>query len=385
MRETEAVYVSPRRSVDFGEARSSGQALKVDSLLWLIPLILSGIGLLMVTSTTSPLSFEISGTPFIMGARQLKWLGLGVSVMLFSYCVPVKVWFKTSGVFWLLSLVATIATLIPGIGTAVGGAQRWIRIAGISIQPSEILTLSVVIIVAKLSVRNEMNPERCFSRIMFLLFVSAIPLMAQPDLGSTILIVMICMGMYVERFGWRLPIFTGMCGSVLLAFVIIFEPYRMRRIMAFLNPWLDPLDTGFQTIQGLIAFANGGTWGAGLGHGFQKLQYLPAAYTDFIYAALGEEMGLIGTLGILALCLMWIWRCRLLYNRVDEGFETSLVWGVTLTIAVPFFINVAGVTKLMPLTGMPLPFISYGGSALVMMWMRVGLLLRMHKEFAESS
>jgi cell division protein FtsW len=385
MRGSGAVYYSSDRVEELGRSMEQGTPLKVDAILWLIPLVLSGIGILMVTSTTSPLSFEISGTPFIMGVRQLKWLGLGIGVMLFTYCVPVKVWFKLSGVFWLVSLLATAAALLPGIGASVGGAQRWIRIAGISVQPSEILTLSVVVIVAKLSVKNEWNPERCFSQILFLLIVSGIPLMAQPDLGTTILIMIICMGMFVERFGWKLPLFTGICGSALISLFILFEPYRMRRVRAFLDPWLDPLDSGFQTIQGLIAFANGGTWGSGLGHGFQKLQYLPAAYTDFIYAALGEEMGLIGTLGVLALCLMWVWRCRVLYNCVPEGFETSLVWGLTLTIVVPFFINIAGVTNLMPLTGMPLPFISYGGSALVMMWMRVGLLLRMHREYAVAS
>jgi cell division protein FtsW len=215
------------------------------------------------------------------------------------------------------------------------------------------------------------------------MIVSILPLIAQPDLGSSILILMICMGMYVERFGWKLPLVSGICGSFLIVLLILLEPYRMRRLKAFMNPWLDPLDTGFQTIQGLIAFANGGSWGSGLGHGLQKLQYLPAAYTDFIYAAMGEELGLIGTLGILSLCVVWLVRCRILYNRVREGFETSMVWGITLTIMIPFFINIAGVTNLLPLTGMPLPFISYGGSALVMMWMRVGLLLRIHKENSE--
>jgi cell division protein FtsW len=192
------------------------------------------------------------------------------------------------------------------------------------------------------------------------------------------------MGMYVERFGWKLPLMSGLFGSALLSFFIVSSSYRWRRFQAFLDPWLDPLDSGFQTIQGLIAFSNGSGWGSGLGHGFQKLNYLPAAYTDYIYAALGEELGLIGTMGVLALCLMWAVRCRILYNRVPEGFPTSLVWGITLTIVLPFFINIAGVTKLMPLTGMPLPFLSYGGSALIMMWVRVGVVLRIHKEFREA-
>ena len=359
--------------------------LKVDPMLWLVPLMLSGIGLLMVTSTTSPASFQLSGTPFTMGIRQLKWLTLGLTSMFVTYCIPIRFWYRTGGLLWLFSLLLVSLVAVPGIGYSVGGAQRWLRIAGISVQPSEILILSIVFVAGRFAVRNELNPAKCFSQLIALIVLSSIPLLLQPDLGSTILVLLICMGMYVERFGWRLPLLTGSVGAVLLSFVILFEPYRMRRVRAFLNPWLDPLDTGFQTIQGLIAFANGGAWGSGLGHGFQKLQYLPAAYTDFIYAALGEELGLMGTLGVLFFCIVWVARCRSLYNRAPEGFETALVWGITLTIVLPFFINIAGVTNLMPLTGMPLPFISYGGSALVMMWMRVGVLLRIHRETLEAS
>ena len=362
---------------------ASGRAGKVDPTLWLIPLVLSGIGILMVTSTTSPSSFDASGTPFTMGIKQLQWLGLGGLAMFVTYCVPVKAWYKMSGPLWALSMILLVATLVPGVGSMVGGARRWIRVAGVSVQPSEILTLALIMVVAKLTVRNEMNPQKCFWLLLLIMSVSGAPLLKQHDLGSTILIYAICMGMYVERFGWKMQLVAGVFGAALFAVFIMSKPYRMRRVYAFLNPWLDPLDAGFQTIQGLIAFANGGKWGTGLGHGFQKLQYLPAASTDFIYAALGEELGLIGTLGVLSLFLLWLARCRELYNRVPEGYETALVWGVTLTIAIPLFINVAGVTNAMPLTGMPLPFVSYGGSSLIMMWMRVGLLLRIHKELAE--
>lgn len=356
------------------------KSIAMDPLLWLIPLVMSGIGILMVTSTTSPVSFEISGTPFTMGIRQLQWLGIGLATMLLSYLMPLRFWFRTSGFLWLISLFLIFLTLIPGIGMEVGGASRWIRLAGISIQPAEIMTFAFVIFIAKICVRNEMNGPTCFRKIVCVLMFSVTMLMLQPDLGSTILLLLICMGMYVERFGWRLPIGFGALGAAVLALFILIEPYRMRRLSAFINPWGDPLDKGFQTIQGLIAFANGGTWGSGLGHGFQKLQYLPAAYTDFIYAALGEELGLWGTLGVLLLCFMWTLRARALYNFAPEGYKTSLVWGLTLTIILPFFINIAGVTNLIPLTGMPLPFLSYGGSALVMMWMRIGVLLRLHKE-----
>lgn len=154
----------------------------------------------------------------------------------------------------------------------------------------------------------------------------------------------------------------------------------MRRILALVDPWSDPLNTGFQVIQGLIAFANGNLWGLGVGHGLQKLQYLPAAHTDFIFAAIGEELGLFGTLFVLFLFFLWIWRAWSVYILFPRGFERSLLWGMVLSIVLPLLINVGGVTKVIPLTGIPLPFVSYGGSALVMAWMRTGIILRLARE-----
>jgi cell division protein FtsW len=234
----------------------------------------------------------------------------------------------------------------------------------------------------KLFEKHSEDSLRCFKVVLALIAITAFPLLNQPDLGSVILLTLICMGMFVERFGWKLPLATGAIGVLLLFLLIWLEPYRMRRLNAFLDPHTDPLNAGFQTIQGLIAFANGGIWGSGLGYGFQKLQYLPAAYTDFIYAALGEELGLLGTLGVLALMTMWMMRCYFLYKHAG-AYATSLVWGISLTIMVPFFINVGGVTNLIPLTGMPLPFMSYGGSSLVMSWVRIGILLRVQRDIAK--
>jgi cell division protein FtsW len=276
-------------------------------------------------------------------------------------------------------MILLLATVIPGLKNEAGGASRWLRIAGVSVQPSEIMVMAVVMESGKIFEKHRLDPQKAFATVIILLLASGIPMLFQPDLGSTIFLLLLCMGMYVERFGWKLPLLAGLIGGALILILIMIKPYRMRRINAFRDPYADPLDTGFQTIQGLIAFANGGAWGSGLGHGFQKLQYLPAAYTDFIYAALGEEIGLLGTLGVIALCILWLTRCRSLYNRAQDGYDTSVTWGMTLTVMVPFFINIAGVTNMMPLTGMPLPFISYGGSALVMAWIRIGVLMRLQK------
>lgn len=357
---------------------------RANPFIWVIPLVLSGIGVLMITSTTSPNSFVLTGTPFQTGLRQLKWLAIAVCGMFFVYSVPVRIWKRFSAPLLFLMWLLAWLPLVPGIGDNVGGASRWIRLPGlgVSLQPGELLALALALHVAKLlACDSGRDTMKSFAKIVFLVFLASAPLLLQPDLGTTILIFTVVMGMYVERLGWSYPLVAGgLLGGIVFPALILFEPYRLRRVFAFLNPWDDPLDKGFQAIQGLIAFANGGAWGAGLGHGFQKLNYLPAAYTDFIYAAIGEELGFAGTACVLALFAFWLWQTRATYFRMHDDFKASLTWGISLTILLPLVINVAGVTKMIPLTGMALPFISYGGTSLVTMWARVGLILRLEKD-----
>jgi cell division protein FtsW len=167
--------------------------------------------------------------------------------------------------------------------------------------------------------------------------------------------------------------------------MIYMEPYRIRRLLAFLDPWEDPLDTGFQIIQGLVAFSNGGILGVGVGKGLQKLNYLPAAHTDYIFPAIGEEFGLLGTLLVVSLYAYWAFKCYLLYRRSDDLYISLLVWGMTVSILFPMFVNLGGVMKLMPLTGIPLPFLSSGGTALVFAWVKVGILMRIEKEMTRGT
>ncbi|MDR3165509.1 MAG: putative lipid II flippase FtsW [Synergistaceae bacterium] len=359
--------------------------IRIDAWLWLIPLILSGVGILMVTSTTSNSMYSTSAFPLTIGFRQTRFLGLGFMIMLMTFCVPVDKWRKIASAFWIFSVALTVGTLIPGFGISVNGARRWLRLGGLTFQPSELMALGVVLETAKIFEKSPSNKKKCMITILIVIGFSTLPLLRQPDFGTTVMLAAICMGMFVERFGWKYPLALGAVSLLPIAGLVYLENYRIRRLNAFIDPFADPLDAGYQIIQSLIAFANGETWGTGLGHGLQKLQYLPAGSTDFIYAMLGEEVGLLGTMGVLTLFAFWVFRCRLLYKRVPDGFETSMVWGITLTILLPFFINIAGVTKLIPLTGMPLPFISYGGSAMLVAWMRIGVLLRMHKSASEAA
>ncbi|MEG1603096.1 MAG: putative peptidoglycan glycosyltransferase FtsW [Cloacibacillus sp.] len=361
-----------------------GSRYKANPFIWAIPLILSGIGILMITSTTSPTSFLYTGTPFQMGIKQTQWLFIAMCGMCVIYSIPVRIWYRFSAPLLILMWVLAWLPLVPGIGEAIGGARRWIKLPGlgVSLQPGELLCLAVALHLAKLFARDgDRDPLKSFVKTIVIITLAVLPLLAQPDLGTTILVFTVSMGMYVERIGWRYPLIAGgVLGGVVFPLLILIEPYRMRRVAAFLDPWQDPLDKGFQAIQGLIAFSNGGVWGSGLGHGFQKLNYLPAAYTDFIYAAVGEELGLIGTLCIILLFGFWLLQTRASYFRTQDPFRASLIWGISLTVLLPLVINVAGVTKMIPLTGMPLPFISYGGTSLVTMWSRVGLMLRLEKD-----
>lgn len=356
---------------------------RVNPALWGVPLILSGMGILLIVSTTGPSSFSVHGTPYQMGLKQLQWLILGFVAMGVMYSIPLRAWYRLSAPLLITSWFLTWLPKLPVIGMSVGGARRWIHIPGVpvSIQPSELLCLALALHLAKiLSRKTDKTKLAQFGSVVILFLLCALPVMAQPDLGTTMVLFIISMGMYVERKGWILPSIGAVIGALGIFGLILIEPYRMRRITAFLNPWSDPLNKGYQAIQGLIAFANGGIWGSGLGHGFQKLNYLPAAYTDFIYAAVGEEMGLMGTAFLLIIFAFWLAQVVKVYFRCEEGYMASLTWGLALTVLFPLVINVAGVTKLLPLTGMPFPFLSYGGTSLMMMWSRVGIIMRLEKE-----
>ena len=355
---------------------------RVDPFLWLIPLILSLIGVVMIFSLTSPESISNVGLHSSLGIKQLQWLVIGLAAMLVMYLIPFILWQRISGFLWVIAVGITAITLLHGIGLEAGGAKRWINICGVRLQPLEILSLVYVLHLSKILSVTDNKRIKVFLKLSVIGTISIVPVILQPDLGGTILLFLLGMAMFVEAYGWLIPLLTGFIMLPGLFIMIFTESYRVRRYLAFIDPWKDPLDKGFQIIQGLIAFANGGILGVGIGKGLQKLNYLPAAHTDFIFAALGEEFGLAGTGFIVMLFATWSYRIFRVYRKSDSSYIKILLWGLCVSILLPFFINVAGVTKLLPLTGMPLPFVSYGGSSLVSSWMTIGLILRCSKDVA---
>ncbi|MFA0887522.1 MAG: FtsW/RodA/SpoVE family cell cycle protein [Synergistales bacterium] len=352
-----------------------------DPLLWLIPLLLSGVGVIMVSSSSSPISMARFGSPQALGVKQAVWLLIGMGSMLVAYSIPIETWRKRSGLFWLAAVGFCFLPLLPVTGVSAGGARRWVNLGLVTVQSADILFFAFTLHAGRklYESRERENPAGVFMKICILAAISVIPLLLQPDMGSTILVFILAMGLYVPLYGWAFPLVCG-GGLLALGFPYIFtHGYRLRRLKAFIDPWEEPLGSGFQAIQGLVAFSNGGIWGMGLGQGLQKLKYLPASHTDFILAAIGEELGLAGTLSVLALFGFWFYRLFFHFRRLEGTFEACLIWGLCLNVFFQLAINVGGVTKLIPLTGMPLPFLSYGGSSLVMMWVRVGLLLRLSR------
>jgi cell division protein FtsW len=339
------------------------------------------MGVIMVSSSSSTIAMARFGNPQALGMKQAVWILVGMIAMLCTYSIPVQVWKKWSGFFWLAAVGFCFLPLFPVTGVEAGGARRWVNLGLVTVQAADVLFLAFTIHASRklFESRDRENRLGALVKAGILWGISAVPLLLQPDMGSTILVFVLAMGIYIPLFGWTLPLVLG-GGLAGAGFPFIFtHGYRLRRLKAFLDPWADPLGSGFQAIQGLVAFANGGVWGMGLGQGLQKLKYLPASHTDFILAAIGEELGLAGTLTVLALFGCWFYRLFTHYSRLEGTFEACLVWGLCLNVFCQMAINVAGVTKLIPLTGMPLPFLSYGGSSIVMMWARVGLLLRLSR------
>ncbi|MBO8153101.1 putative peptidoglycan glycosyltransferase FtsW [Thermovirga sp.] len=345
-------------------------------LLWGIPLLLNTLGIIMITSVGTSFSIVRWNAPFVLAIKQIQWTIIAVLGMLTCYAIPLRLWKKYSGLLWSFALFLMYLTLLPGM-QKVYGASRWINLGFFSIQPSEVLFVFSVIHVARKMHEKNITKRWAFLRLFFIFMLSVVPFIFQPDYGGAILLFVLMMGIYVEKFGWLYPLVIG--GSMgVLGFMplLVSSPYRMARVLAFLDPWQDPRGKGFQIIQGFIAFANGGLWGVGLGQGLQKLKYLPAAHTDFIFAAIGEELGFVGTSLVLLLFVLWFVTILWFYVNIQDAFVRTLLWGIAISVALPLIVNLGGVLKLFPMTGVPMPFISYGGSSLVMMWARVGFLLR---------
>ena len=337
------------------------------------------------------------GNPYTAPLKQFQFIGLGfvLAMIMIAYCLPIdnkKIRKKSngnsffaylrqnSGKLFAFSWILLLLTLIPGIGVKVGGARRWLNLPGFRFQPLELVLFTLPVFMAdRLTDEDTISNRGKFHSFLrptlMVIMMLGMPLMLQPNLGGTILVTAISFVMHIERRGWKYPLWGVVLGFIAVAGLIWIAPYRMRRFNAFWDPWSDPTNTGFQIIQGLVAFANGSLTGVGIGKGLQEERYLPEADTDYIFPAIGEEFGLVGTMFLVILYALWTWRVYYIYKNAKDPFKKSLALGLTASVIFPMFVNVAGVTKLMPLTGIPMPFISAGGSSMLFMWIKVGVLM----------
>src|SRR5690606_10041739 len=360
---------------------------RIDWQLLNLWLLLMSIGLVMVASASIAFAAANYGDAWFFAKRHGIYLVMGLFLALFVVCVPMSVWQRYAGYLLIATFVLLVIVLIPGIGRKVNGAQRWLSAGFISIQISEIAKFAAVIFFASFFARRYQELHfglQGLLKPLGVLAVIVLLLLLQPDFGSTVVLsatvfaMMFIAGVRLWHFLLLIGLGVGALGGV-----AIFSPYRMQRLITFLDPWSDQFNTGYQLTQSLIGFGRGEWFGLGLGNSLQKLLFLPEAHTDFVFAVIAEEFGLVGAVLLLALFSWLILRILLLSRQClvsERVFPALACFGVAILFAVQVFINAGVASGLLPTKGLTLPFISYGGSSLMISCALMAFVLRAHWE-----
>jgi cell division protein FtsW len=350
---------------------------RVDGWLLAVIAALCAFGLVMVYSASEALGYQAYGNPNYFFERQILWLGLGIALMLGAARLDYHRWRNWAGKLAVVTLVLLLAVLVPHIGTQVLGARRWIVVGPLSVQPSALATLMCILALSTwLCARGPaVRSRRIVRDFGLLLFGVLLLVVLEKDLGSSIIlagigVVLIALAGARKR---HLVLLVGVLGAAGYLAITV-EAYRATRIANFRDPFADPLNTGYQMVHSLYALGSGGWTGTGLGNSIEKFQWLPEAHTDFIFAIIGEELGLVGTLGVVGGFILLAWRGVRTSLRAPDTYGALVAGGITAWICVQAFLNIAAVTNVVPTTGVPLPFISYGGSSLAMTLLAVGIL-----------
>lgn len=356
---------------------------------WLIIAIGSIVvlGLLMMTSASIVISDKLMHQPFYFLFKQLIFLTVGITAGALVIQLEITFWERHGGLLLLAVLLMLALVLIPGVGHRVNGSARWLGYGPLSLQVSEFTKLVMVIYMAgylvrrNLEIRTELSG---FIKPMLVLSAVAVLLLKEPDFGATVVVTATILGMMFLA-GMRLRHFVALFTIVIgaLAVIAISAPYRLARLTSFLNPWARPFDTGYQLTQSLIAFGRGGWWGVGLGKSIQKMFYLPEAHTDFLFAVIAEELGLIGMFVLIGLFVLLVVRVFLIgreAQRLEHHFAGYLAYGFGIWIAIQFIVSMGVNTGLLPTKGLTLPLMSYGGSSVLVNCLVISILLRIDHE-----
>jgi len=354
-----------------------------DIILMIVTFTLLAIGLIMVYSASAIWAEHKFDDSFFFAKRQMLFAGVGIFAMFFIMNVDYWTWRTWAKVLIIVCFVLLVLVLIPGIGNVRNGSRSWIGIGAFSIQPSEFMKLAMIAFLAKfLSERQKYitSFKKGLAPSLGIVFLAFGMIMLQPDLGTGTVMVGTCIVM-IFIAGARISHFVmlGLIGVVGFAALVVSAPYRIKRITSFLDPWQDPLGSGFQIIQSLFAIGPGGLFGLGLGQSRQKFFYLPEPQTDFIFAILAEELGFIGGSFILLLFSLLLWRGIRIALGAPDLYGSFLAVGIIAMVAIQVMINIGVVTGLMPVTGITLPFLSYGGSSLTLMLVAIGVLLNISR------
>ena len=355
----------------------------LDFILFVTVMALLSFGVIMVFSSSAVSAYVNFNDSYYFFKRQIIWVTLGIIAMLFTLNIDYHVWRKLAAPILVVTVILLILVLIPGLGKVVNGARRWLGFGSLYLQPSEIAKLSMVLFSSASLARHQEKitsfVKGLLPQLIILLLVFGL-ILKEPDLGTalaiggTVFVLLFTAGAklsHLTSLG-----FVGVAGIVA---AIILEPYRLKRLLAFSNPWADPLDTGYHIIQSLYALGSGGLFGVGLGRSREKFLYLPEPHTDFIFAILGEELGFIGTITVILLFFLFAWRGFKVAIAAPDIYGSILAAGLTTMIVLQALMNIAVVTASMPVTGIPLPFISFGGSALIFTLAGVGILLNISR------
>ncbi len=362
----------------------------VDRDLLIACIGLLAVGYVMVASSSLHLGVKMTGNLMHYPLHQLIHIVMGLTVAAAVAAMPLRWWEQAGSWLFIAGLALLVIVLIPGVGVKVNGSVRWLSLAGLRIQVSEVVKFISVIYMAGYVVRHQEDVRLSaygLLRPLLLFSVACGLLLKEPDFGSAVVILTIAMGM-MYLGGARLQQFLILLALVALlaALLVWISPYRLARVTAFINPWADARNTGFQLVQALISFGRGEFFGVGLGNGIQKLFYLPEAHTDFLFSVLAEELGLIGVLSVIGLFTLLLWRAFAIgekAERAGQTFAAFVAYGMGIWFGFQAFVNMGVNMGLLPTKGLTLPLMSYGGGSMIVMCAAMALLFRVNSEVTE--
>lgn len=337
----------------------------------------------MIYSASAIYAYSNTGDSLYFLKRHFVYLGIGYLLMFIAMSVDIRMLQRYAKPIIGVAIILLILVIMPHVGKEISGAKRWFRLGAFNFQPSEFAKIAIIIYMADIiSRKGNLMKSFIFGYMPAMIILGAVVglVLLEPDLGTAVTIAILTLILVFAGGGRGMHILSFFLASIPVLYVLIFSaPYRRRRIMAFLNPWADKRGVGFQIIQSFVALGSGGLFGVGLGQSRQKLFYLPASHTDFIFSIIGEELGFVGASAVVILFFAFVWQGMKIVFKAIDTFEKMLALGIVTLIAFEAVINIGVTAGAFPTKGLPLPFISYGGSGLVFHLMAIGLLLNISK------